>query len=29
MLKVKEQLREKFKDDIAEISKPLQVLLEK
>jgi len=28
MLKIKEQLREKFKEDIAELSKPLQHLLE-
>ena len=29
MLKIKKQLRNKFKDDIAELSKPLQHLLEK
>jgi len=29
MLKIKQQLRDKFKDDISELSKPLQWLLEK
>lgn len=29
MLKIKKQLREKFKDDVAELSKPLQGLLER